>query len=307
MGKTALFSNHQPGGMFAVEDESRGTGSRFFVQATAGTDRADLGRNPEAPLASLDYAIGLCTAAKGDIIYLMEGHAETTTAIAMDVAGVRVVGLGTGRNRPALTATAAATDLINVTAANCAIENVRLVGAASAVTALLDIAADDFRGERIVFEHGATPLSAVTVPGSWSRGQLIDCMWRGTAAGPDYCIYFENGATTGTIKDWQIIRPRAQYSVSAGLDNAFIRADRKCPGLIITDPVVIGFDTLAVDINSSTIAVGDGVISNGVFIASTTLTSIEDAFDVGGMVFDNCRVSDDASKRTGLAPISSAS
>jgi hypothetical protein len=184
---------------------------------------------------------------------------------------------------------------------------VRFVGAASGCTALLDIAADDFAAVGCVFEHGAAPLNAVTVPGSWSRGRLIDCIWRGTAAGPDYCIYLENGATTGTIKDWQIIRPRAQYSVSSGLDNAFLRADRRCPGLIVTDAVVVGFDTLAVDINSSTIAVGDGVISNGVFVASTALTSIEDAFDVGGMVFDRCFVSDDATKKTGSAPITSAS
>lgn len=307
MAKSELFARYQPGGAFTFTDESKTTGELFFVHSGTGTDGAGYGKNPDAPLATLDYAIGLCAANKGDRIYAMPGHAETTTAIALDVAGVQIFGLGTGRLRPALTATTAATDLLNVTAANCHIENVRFVGAASGATALLDIAADDFTGVNLVFEHGAAPLNAVTVPGSFSRGRLIDCTWRGTAAGPDYSIYFENGATTGTIKDWQIIRPRAQYSVSAGLDNAFLRADRKCPGLVITEPVVVGFDTLAIDINSSTIAVGDGVISDGTFVASAALTSIEDAFDVGGMVFKQCFVSDDASKTAGRAPIVSAS
>lgn len=305
--KTALFTDHTKGGMFAVEDQSLGTGARIFVHSVTGTDRADYGQNPLAPLATLDYAIGLCTASKGDKIYLMEGHAETTTAIALDVIGVQVIGLGTGALRPTLTATTAATDLINVTAASCSLENLRLVGAASGCTALLDIAADDFMANRVAFEHGAAPLIAVTVPGGWSRGKLIDCHFRGTAAGPDYCIYFENGATTGAIKDWQIVRPRAQYSVSSGLDNAFIRSDRKNPGLVIVEPVVIDFDTLAVDINSSSAAVGDGAVSDGTFVASAALTSIEDAFDVGGMVFKQCFVSDDASKAAGRAPITSAS
>ena len=305
--RNALFSNQTPGGLFSIEDMSLSTGQRFFVHAGTGTNAAGYGLSPDAPLAGLDYAIGLCTAAKSDIIYLMPGHAETTTAIAADVAGVRIVGIGTGRNKPALTATTAATDLINVTAANVAITNVRLIGAASGCTALLDVAADDFTGVGIVFEHGAAPLIAVSVPGSWSRGQLIDCEWRGTAAGPDYGIYFENGATTGTIKDWKIVRARAQYSLSSGLDNAFIRADRKVPGLLVDDIAVISFDTLAIDINSSSAAVGDGVVRNGTFIATAALTSIEDAFDVGGIAFDRCTVGDVVANRPGPVPLATAS
>ena len=285
-------------------------GTTYYVDSTnaaAADATTRAGTSRDEPFATLDYAIGRTTASKSDTIVLLPGHAETTTAIAVDVAGIRIIGLGSGRNRPALTATAAATDLINVSVANIYIENVRLVGAASACTALLDIAGADFTGVGLVFEHGAAPVSAVTVPGSFARGKLVDCLWRGTAAGPDYCIYFENGATTGTIPDWQIVRPRAQYSVSAGLDNAFIRADRKCPGLIITEPVVVGFDTLAVDINSSSAAVGDGVISDGTFIASTALTSIEDAFDVGGMAFKECYVTDVVTSRPGPVPIATAS
>lgn len=306
---TELFARNQPGGVRTIVGVDRHPGQILFVGSTVtgATDAAGFGNTPEAPLATLDYAIGLCTASKGDVIYLLPGHSETTTAIALDVAGVSVRGLGVGRNRPVLTATTAASDLLNVSAANCSLENLRLVGAASGVTALLDIAADDFTAERVVFEHGATPLSAVTVPGAFSRGRLIDCNWRGTAAGPDYCIYFENGAATGAIRDWQIIRPRAQYSGSAGLDNAFLRADRKCPGLYIEAPVVISFDSLAIDINSSSAAVGDGLIANGHFVATAALTSIEDAFDVGGMVFSQNYVSDDASKTAGRAPITSAS
>lgn len=305
--KTEFFSRKQPGGVYLFADESKTTGSIFFVDSATGTNAAGNGANPDSPVATLAYALTLCTAGKQDRIYLMAGHAETTTAIAASVAGVEIIGLGSGRARPALTATTGATDLLNVTAANVTIRNVRLVGAASGCTALLDIAADDFTAEQVIFEHGAAPVAAVTIPGGWSRARFIDCTWRGTAAGPDYCVYVENGATTGTAKDIQIIRPRAQYSVSAGLDNAFFRSDRKTPGLLITDAVVVGFDTLAIDINSSTIAVGDGLVANGTFVASAALTSIEDAFDIGGTGFSQNYVTDDASKTAGRAPITSAS
>jgi len=283
-------------------------GTVFYVSSdtNVGSDTAN-GTSWQTPFRTLAYAITQCTSGKGDVIVLMPGYAQTTTAIALSKTGVRIIGIGSGRNRPALTATTAATDLLNVTGANCYIENVRFVGAASGCTALLDVAADDFTAQGCVFEHGAAPLSAVTVPGAWSRGKLIDCIWRGTAAGPDYSIYLENGATTGKIVGWQIIRPKAFYSASSGLDNAFLRADRKVQDLYVESPVVVGFDTLAVDINSSSAAVGDGVVSDGSFVASAALTSIEDAFDVGGMVFKQCFVSDDASKAAGRAPISSAS
>lgn len=307
MAKTELFARYQQGGAFVFTDEGKTTGELFFVHSGTGTDAVGYGKNPDAPLATLDYAIGLCTASKGDRIYLMPGHAETTTAIALDVAGVQIFGLGTGRLRPALTATTAATDLLNVTAANCHVENVRFVGAASGVTALLDVAADDFTGVNLVFEHGAAPLAAVTVPGAWSRGRLIGCTWRGTAAGPDYGVYFENGATAGAIKDWEIRGARAHYSGSSGLDNAFIRADRKIPGLIVDDITVISFDTLAIDINSSSAAVGDGAVRNGTFIATAALTSIEDAFDVGGMMFDRCYVGDAVTGRPGPVPLTTVS
>lgn len=281
-------------------------GAIFYVSSVSGANGND-GSSTETPLATLDYAIGLTTASRGDIIALMPGHAETTTAIAADVAGIRIVGLGAGRNRPTLTATAAATDLLNVSAANVYIENVRLVGAASACTALLDVAGDDFTGIGLHFEHGAAPLSAVTVPGAFARGRLIDCTWRGSAAGPDYGIYLENGAATGKIIGWQIIRPRAFYSQSSGLDLAFIRADRKIQDLLVENPIVISFDTLAVDINSSSAAVGDGVVTDGTFIATAALTSIEDAFDVGGVMFRQCYVGDAVTGRPGPVPLGTVS
>lgn len=75
--KTPLFSRHQPGGVFTIVNETLTTGSIFFVHSGTGVNALGGGRNPDAPLATLDYAIGLCTANKGDMIFVMPGHAET--------------------------------------------------------------------------------------------------------------------------------------------------------------------------------------------------------------------------------------
>jgi hypothetical protein len=128
---TKLFVRKQPGGFFAVTDrEFNPSGTVFWVHSGTGTDGAGYGRNPDAPLATIDYAIGLCTASKGDVIFAMPGHAETldaATDLVMDVAGVKVVGLGWGTLKPVLTF--GATDaIVSITAANCWLENVRLLG-----------------------------------------------------------------------------------------------------------------------------------------------------------------------------------
>lgn len=103
------------------------TGSTFFVSSVIGSN-ANVDGVAAAPYATVDYAIRKCTASKGDVIIVMAGHAETvtSTSITLDVAGVTVVGLGHGEWRPTFTFGAAAAT-INVTAANCAWRNTRLV------------------------------------------------------------------------------------------------------------------------------------------------------------------------------------
>jgi hypothetical protein len=102
MAKTELFVRKQKGGMFAVVNESITTGNIFFVDSGSGSDAAGYGQNPDAPFASIDYAVGQCTADQGDIIYVLPGHTETLTGtdITVDVAGVSIIGRGTGSLKP---------------------------------------------------------------------------------------------------------------------------------------------------------------------------------------------------------------
>jgi hypothetical protein len=69
----------------------------------------------------------MCKANHGDIIMVKPNHAETITTAAgliMDVAGIAIIGLGSGSSRPTLTFSTNATANIPVTAANMSIQNV---------------------------------------------------------------------------------------------------------------------------------------------------------------------------------------
>lgn len=111
------------------------------------------------PFSTVDYAIGKCTANRGDIIMVMPGHAETlatASAITSDIAGVAIVGLGTGAKRPTFTFTATDSTWV-VSAANCSFYNIILqAGIADVVTALsLTAAADGTSFESIESYEGA--------------------------------------------------------------------------------------------------------------------------------------------------------
>ena len=107
--RTALFANKQPGGVLAIEDMGRSTGNRWFVDSgsSTGADAAGYGVSPDKPFLTLDYAIGAATANNGDIIYVMPGHTETYTTtgtkITFDQAGLTIICLGEGSDRPTFT------------------------------------------------------------------------------------------------------------------------------------------------------------------------------------------------------------
>lgn len=126
---TKLFARKQPGGVFTVYDREQFPGSIWWVDSTntSASDAAGFGVNPDAPFATLDYAVGACTASKGDVIFLMPGHAESKAAAGdlatIDVAGIAIIGLGNGSLRPTFTL-AHADATITVSAANVLIRNV---------------------------------------------------------------------------------------------------------------------------------------------------------------------------------------
>jgi hypothetical protein len=272
----------------------------FWVDSGAARSGRGTFDMPDLTIAA---AIARCTASKGDIVMVKAGHAETLTAsLTLSKAGVAIVGLGMARNRPALTGTfGAAGDTISVTAANCALYNIRIVS--SGATQNAHVAAADFSMSKCVIEQGANNLKGVTVPSGGDRFEFEDCLWLGTANGPDNAIEFESSASDNFV----IRRCTFNFGVN-GIDEGVIRANADTvEGGIIEDCTFLGVDTLAIDFNSSAGATGDGMVIRAMVAASAALTSVEDVFDVGGYNFYECRVTDSTTGRGAPVPLATAS
>jgi len=130
------------------------------VNPTGGANGSDSGKGTYLrPFATVDYAIGRCTANRGDIIMVMPGHSEDIDAasgITSDVAGVAIVGLGTGAKRPTVTFSETDSTWV-VSAANCTFANIIIEAAvAQCVTAFsLTAGADGTSFESIESYEGA--------------------------------------------------------------------------------------------------------------------------------------------------------
>lgn len=121
------------------------------------------------PFSTLDFAIGKCVAGRGDVVLIKPGYTQTITTAAqllMDVAGVAIIGLGTGSSRPTLTFGAAAAN-IPVTAANMSIQNVLFVAnfadVASVFTATSTNTPTDLAIENCEFRDTSSILNFVAI------------------------------------------------------------------------------------------------------------------------------------------------
>jgi hypothetical protein len=118
-------------------------GSVYFVDSghADANDVLGWGTDITEPFATLDFAIGQCTANSGDVIYLLPNHAETLTtadAVDIDVAGVSVIGIGNGTARPTFTYTVAAGEIV-IGADNVLVENIVCTSSVTAVLIGIDI------------------------------------------------------------------------------------------------------------------------------------------------------------------------
>jgi hypothetical protein len=128
----------------------------------------------DSPFGTLGGALAQCVANRGDIIMVKPGHAETFTnataaSVLWSVAGVAIVGLGAGANRPTFTFTTANTAKITVSANNVSVQNCLFIGNfLSIATCFLLTTAADFTVDRCSFRdtdatHGFLSIVTTTV------------------------------------------------------------------------------------------------------------------------------------------------
>ncbi len=163
-------------------------GEVFWVNNSSVLGRGAVGGTDNAPgtfirpFATIDYAIGRTLPNRGDVIVVMPGHAENVTAadgIDVDVAGIAIVGLGSGTLRPQLSLTAAA-GAVKIDAANTALIGFDIIATFADVTNGLNVEASGLGTsiENCNFTESAADLnylSAVTLVTLAHDVSFIDC------------------------------------------------------------------------------------------------------------------------------------
>jgi hypothetical protein len=142
-------------------------GNVYFVDATNGSDTANSGTTWSNALATVDGARAKCTANQGDKIYMAPWHAESETTAAtaiatMSLAGVDLIGICQGNQRPTFTL-GAADSTFSVTAGNCRVSGIKIISdiADCAAGLTLGASADGAMIDNCIFTDGATAKELV--------------------------------------------------------------------------------------------------------------------------------------------------
>ena len=167
------------------------SGDVYWVGATAGASWVAGVNAPESgqkatPFATIDYAIGKCTANHGDVIYVLPGHTETLAtagAITADVAGVSIIGLGNGTLKPQLTLSATAST-IAISAANVTIKDIEIIPGIAEIVTVFNVTGANCTLDGIVSKTNSTYCIMTMVLTTTAANDLTiqNCHWVQTVA-----------------------------------------------------------------------------------------------------------------------------
>ena len=163
--RAELFNRIVQRGVYDVTSMGDHPGDIFFASSghAAASDAAGFGKSPDSPVATIDYAVSLCNASAGDVIYAMPGHTETIAVIGgldLDVIGIHVIGIGAGTIQPILDLTAEASS-IAIGAANVTLEGFNILSSFADITNIIDVNADDFTLRHCRFTQAGADLNGL--------------------------------------------------------------------------------------------------------------------------------------------------
>ena len=136
---------------------------------------------------TLAAAMTACVANRGDVIFLAPGFTlavSSATGLLFNKAGVTIIGMGSGLNRPTITLDTAATATIAVSAANIQMHNVIVTANfADIVSAFTLAAAKDFNLHKCDFLATAVDMNFLhiidtnTTDNSYDGLRVTECNW----------------------------------------------------------------------------------------------------------------------------------
>ena len=173
------------------------TGAIYWVDSAAGND-SNAGTNRNEPKATLASAISAATANNGDLIILEAGHTENLgSSLSISKAGLRIMGLGTGTDKPAFTVTAAV-DGIDISGARVELNGLQFpAGTTTSNTSRINVGAAGVRIIDCDFSCGQYDLETITIPDAGDDCEINGCTFEITADGPDAAIEIESATVLG--------------------------------------------------------------------------------------------------------------
>lgn len=222
-------------------------GKVFFVGDSGTTNREMLkeifANDPDGESrfhATIDAAINSCTANAGDIILVAAGHAETlsdATSLNLDIAGITIIGLGAGNDRPTITLDTAITATIPVSAANISVKN-------------------------IIFTANFADIVSVFTLTTANNFTIDGCYFKATAADMDFTYIVDTNTTTSDADGLTIVNSK------------WIDVDLVCESMVKMDgdnyDIVIKNNFVQLGVNNNTAALMAIITGKSVFNAQIT-------------------------------------
>lgn len=284
-------------------------GKYFYVNGLNGVDAPDYGGSWKKPFDTIDYAIGKCTATAAaypyqDVILVGPGHTETISAagtITADVAGIYIVGLGTGSYRPTLT-WSATDSTFAVSAANVTISNIICTISVDEVVSMWNITGANCCLDRVDMQ----PYGALG-----ATGQAIQWLTTGTAAHYltiQNCKHYQYTAANSaqvwinlnTLTSPKVLNNVAFILANASTSSHWIGTAAACKQVEIANNKVLFLGATVTGVITCTTATTGLIYGNylgsGTSVATTTAIVADGAF-----VFENYWI-DDAAASGILAP-----
>lgn len=239
MAVTQLVYNTSTGGIPSVGmKDLYTTGNIYFVDSNNGAS-TNSGLTSDQPLDTTANAISLVTANAGDFIILMPNHAETCAAETnLSKAGMTILGLGNGTNRPTITSTATASSW-TFTADNITISNIVFQNNIDNQVEVIDIADAEYATvDNCEFLEGSAKqyLIGISITNAGADHVTItNCKLFAPSAGPSAGIsigvaasYIEIGNCwiEGDYSDACIQNPTGNVATNLNIHDCFLKNDQ---------------------------------------------------------------------------------
>lgn len=257
-------------------------GNIWYVSSLTGSDTANNGKAVNLAFATLNQAVTAATASNNDIIYLLPGHTETLIAaagVSISKAGLTIIGLGVGRNRPIYNYTTSTAASFNVSGANTTIINVVFnPNGISAVVAAVNVTAADvsFLDCEMQLSTGTNgAVLGILTAATATRLRVERCRFIGPATSTDTttaCIQHEAGID-------YIIR---NCEFKGKLTQAILNVATVLGGLIDANRFVIGTGTVAITMAAASTPF---ISNNRINVPSGTAPIVAAAGFVAGNVY----------------------